>query len=1048
MTHKILIFGVPTPETMEGTKNIIPILSSKIAPITALGTVMCDITSDFLAELGVLSITREMGTFKSPALKEFELPAQSTVRASVSFRPLHSHTSSAGSISEKSISKTGSISLTLNSSDKSKFRHKGRTLKYIAHLYLLAGRWQDALREFSEAATILKSVNDHLWHASSLEGIGVCLVLLSFLESPASIPVIASNSESGNKPLFEFLPELTLKAMGYFAKSQSITEESVPQIVYCECILRLANLLSITRVAGGWNPASLNAIVRGRAFQHQNITKNSPSIAAISSWCTKVYATELKNIPVMAQANIYCGLSAIYSKIGMIRKRTFMLRELLLNIAPKIVKTKMNIAASNGVHASVLSVNDVGDSSITGLLDMLCAVYGGGDVTSIGYGWNRLRVAFIKTCFSVCEALLNYEGVVHFASILLSTSADNISPEEQIRLQKYIIRSEKAAQNAGKGQILADYWDSNILRDIKIVPTNTSIIPQNSTAIVPGVTGDNLFLHNPFSTKRPADTTTIMVQNERVEFTVKIQNPFAFEIHISRLSLETEDVKLNAVVRNQYILPNTVIEIPVPGVPLGIGKMKIVGAEIEIANCKPQVFHLIKSINYLLEDKIKEHGVLAGTHKGQEQRVNSSIKRSVEINVIEAQPVMVLKNIDQKGNWIMLLEGERQVFKFTVANISDVDAKMVDLKFSDSTTQPLQVALSKKDLQSNEIYEIEYFLFNRKALKWINKDEEGVNAHSTKTLEVEVLGKRGMNDGLIRVDYFTSRSQLWSRSLSLPLNITVNASIEVAGCDLIAIHETQSFIESTAAHLDSLKQERILSDHCLLVIDLRNCWTQTLEVTLWSVSSNGKELTTKTTINSGRTSRLLLPVKRINLTEAELNEPIPSFSNRQFLVDQAATKPIREAFWYRDKLLSNIGGTWRVLENERFGDVELRGLRLTNRMLHILSYDKVKIDISSTQHTLEDEFIELKITISNGTSKSLDGILRMIPSRRYGEDINDKIIWNGALQTSVIGLAPGESKVYKVGGIVVVPDEYVFGAIFETPWQDRYIAREQVIVKA
>ena len=67
-------------------------------------------------------------------------------------------------------------------------------LKFLAGMYLIAGRWQDALRDFTEAATLLKSAHDYLWHGSALEGIGICLVLLSFLETPVAIPAIALSS--------------------------------------------------------------------------------------------------------------------------------------------------------------------------------------------------------------------------------------------------------------------------------------------------------------------------------------------------------------------------------------------------------------------------------------------------------------------------------------------------------------------------------------------------------------------------------------------------------------------------------------------------------------------------------------------------------------------------------------------------------------------------------------------------------------------------------------------------------------------------------------
>ena len=53
LIHKILVFGVPAEDALVRTDDIIPILSSKISPITSLGTTMCDITTDFLAELAI-----------------------------------------------------------------------------------------------------------------------------------------------------------------------------------------------------------------------------------------------------------------------------------------------------------------------------------------------------------------------------------------------------------------------------------------------------------------------------------------------------------------------------------------------------------------------------------------------------------------------------------------------------------------------------------------------------------------------------------------------------------------------------------------------------------------------------------------------------------------------------------------------------------------------------------------------------------------------------------------------------------------------------------
>ena len=1198
--HKILVFGVPGKDALVGNKNIIPILSSRISTVTSMGTIMCDITTDFLAELAVLAIARQMGTFKSPAMKELEQPMSSSGRPnhSMSFKPLHSHTGSGSGLASPTgsftsvhgrlgTSKTGSISLGL--SDKSKLRQKGRMLKFLAGMYLIAGRWQDALRDFTEAAITLKSAYDHLWYASALEGIGICLVLLSFLEVPVSIPPIALSSGSSQShtpdpqndtlsptsshsshsagvtasvppPMFEFLPELTGNILTYFARSQSNSEESVPQIVYCESILRLSNLLAITRLSGGWNPASLNAIVRGYSVV-KNITPESPSVSAIASWCGKAYATDLTNMPVLAQANIYCGIAAIYSNIGLIRKRTFILRDLLVNIAPKIMKTRASRAASNGLYSQGITAADKqfisfldGESKggVIDLLDSLCSVYGAGNMTSVGYGWGELRVKFLRIALSLCESLLDCVGTVHFAGLLLSTSADVLTNEEQLRISGIILKATESARNLGQGHILASYWDPNLLRDIKMVPTNTSILPQYTNKI--GSSSTDVFIHNPYSVKRSSldpqhggapqvsKDDPIMVQNERTEFTVKLQNPFAFEIHIYELSLLTENVNVKAVVSGIYVPPRSMYEVSLPAVPLQVGTLKITGCRIHVAGCEPQDFELISKPAVLQDDKIKRIGVDAGKDNGAEERKAASIRRSLEINVISAQPVMVLKNISLTQSWIMLLEGEKQVFSFTVANISDVEANNVNLKFSDSTTQPLQVALTNKELPLNEIFEVEYFLFHRKALRWkkIEGEKGEVGPHKAKTYEIRILGKRGMTDGIIQVEYANQSSTQqnrphWSRTLSLPINVTVNSSIELGGCDMIPLQHNQNFTDSVETHnlscyLENLKAKGVLSDYCLLVIDLRNSWTQSIEATLWSsphsysdsINNDDTEFgqdtkdkdrfTVTTLINAGRTARLLLPVKRVEFSLEDLERPIPNLSKRQFILDSNTSperlRTIRENFWYRDALLKMLGGTWRVIDGvSRSGILELRGIRLSQKMIHVLQVEPVRIKMHATieqqqdqksekdeslptvpteaiaNSTLfsaqaENDFVTITTTITNNTKNSLSGILRVIPSERYvsaaldpsphsqqnfqnnsaaqlssrWENIESKILFNGTLQRPVVCVAAGESVTISMGVLFLSRGEFEWTSIFEelkgTGKLAQHIQRDPIYIKA
>lgn len=1224
--HKILVFGVPAVDALQGSKNVIPILSSRLSTVTSMGTVMCDITSDYLAELAVLAITREMGSFKSPGLMELEHPVsafQGDRPYSGIFQPnTHSRThspsnsfsSSTSKLASGLSSKTGSLSLGLT--DRAKAKQHGRSKKYLAGLYLMAGRWQDALRVFSEAATSLKSAHDHLWFASALEGIGICLLLLSFLETPVAIPPVAhqathlnhthnhSFSDSAESlspistgsntlppPMFEFLPELTNTILRYYSRSQSTPEESVPQIVYCETILRFTNLLAVTRLNGGWNPASLSSVVRG-TFTGKNITPDSPSVSAITSWLNRAYSTDLRAMPVLAQCNMYSGIASIYSNVNLLRKRSFIIRELLLTIIPILAKARTENASKEGSHKDsgipTHLLDGEREAGIIELLDNISQVYGAGDISSIGYGWINLRVSFLKTCLEICETIPDYNGVVHFAGLLLSTAADSLNDREQIRIFKSIESAFQDAKVQGQGNVFSEFWDPNLIRDIKIVSTTSSILPQYHTKSS-NAGDEGVFLHNPFAAKREAsevgDSNTekgrILVQNERADFSIKVQNPFAFDLHIQEITLITKDVKVNAKVSNVYLSAKQITDVNIAVIPESIGTLQILGASVQIPFCTKTDYYLTENPIFVIEnpdEKIKRVGCASGVGHGRKQYTELIKYRTVDIDVIPAQPVMVVKNISVNQGWMMLSEGERQVITVTLSNISDIEANCVSLKLFDSTTQPLQIALNNKDLAQNEIYEIEYFLYHRKALQWIQENgcstpgqltddsfESGasyqsvfgpvskqttpvsVPSHSAKVFNILVLGKRGLTDGSIQVEYANRPKEedgtvplsppFWHRTLSIPINITVNSSIELGGCDMMGLQGNQVFTDdpnvASASHLskylNELKIQKKMSEYCLFVVDLRNSLTQSVEVTLCSSpdqsyddsfeleatsniiededrsSNDGSpgKYTVKAVIHAGKTRRLLVPIKRVQFTEEELACPVPSLTNRQFVLSVNSSpekaRATRENFWYRKALLSMLCGTWKVVNGlPRSGILELRGIRLTQKMINVLQVEPVSISMhmqvdgtaecgemidntgsmsaqldiikehmteendteSGHDYTVrsEEDFVTLYTRIRNKSPRRISGYLRIIPSQRYADlhtsgstanlasgggidrwhNMDSKVLWNGSLQQAVYNIPAGGEAQISLGVLFLYRGEYEFTAMFdEFPvWED------------
>jgi hypothetical protein len=67
-------------------------------------------------------------------------------------------------------------------------------------------------------------------------------------------------------------------------------------------------------------------------------------------------------------------------------------------------------------------------------------------------------------------------------------------------------------------------------------------------------------------------------------------------------------------------------------------------------------------------------------------------------------------------------------------------------------------------------------------------------------------------------------------------------------------------------------------------------------------------------------SRMVLPIKKFILSEAHISQPIPTLSDRQFIVtksklSQKDEKAQRELFWYREELFKCLHGRWREVRS-------------------------------------------------------------------------------------------------------------------------------------
>lgn len=64
--------------------------------------------------------------------------------------------------------------------ERERNRGRGRIGIVIGAIYLLAGRWPDAVKELVQSATIARASSDYLWHAKALDYILVCLLMFAW----------------------------------------------------------------------------------------------------------------------------------------------------------------------------------------------------------------------------------------------------------------------------------------------------------------------------------------------------------------------------------------------------------------------------------------------------------------------------------------------------------------------------------------------------------------------------------------------------------------------------------------------------------------------------------------------------------------------------------------------------------------------------------------------------------------------------------------------------------------------------------------------------
>ncbi|KAL8980513.1 MAG: hypothetical protein Q9205_004422 [Flavoplaca limonia] len=611
-------------------------------------------------------------------------------------------------------------------------------------------------------------------------------------------------------------------------------------------------------------------------------------------------------------------------------------------------------------------------------------------VSSKSFGSADLKLDVLRLCINVCEALPDLEGVLLYSAELLRTSGSGIAPgpddndgscslpiEDQLRLWNNIARTVGVGRQLGREHLAADYWDEFLIRGIETVPSASNSPRPHAKGELDAVTKATTdsqsgpFLYNPFGqTSKAKQAKPLMVVGEETIFRVTLQNLYDFDLDIESIRLTLDKDSCDTLAQSVIVGPYRTQSVYLHAIPAESGSLIVDGCMVTIRGCHERWFPLFvgpwlykpgtKASQSVAEDVPSAIASQSAEKRGSKAPQGPTAS-SLALDVIPPLPNVVLRTTTLPQSAIMLLEGETRTFAITLFNASkSIPADLVLLTFEDSMAAQLQAA---KELPQSELYELS-LASSRKPLRWLKVGREkspSIDPGEELTLEIELDGRPGLSNANIQVSYAyigvpldSFKDRFYTRQISVPLTVTVNASIDISKTDILPFSTTFAWQNQQRSSLQSrppsakkpdtpsdkirspssmntrMKSGKLINNenrfqsllsrigltpgdiaHCLLCLDCRNSWPSPLSVSIQvrpfptgntpltsqspkSESTNARlTYTVHETLQPGHTKRILLLLPRLRLANA--HHPIPALDPKQQFVVSSSPQATYEA---------------------------------------------------------------------------------------------------------------------------------------------------------
>ncbi|KAF8636691.1 hypothetical protein AX17_003496 [Amanita inopinata Kibby_2008] len=824
----------------------------------------------------------------------------------------------------------------------------------------------------------------------------------------------------------------------------------------------------------------------------------------ISSIIAQAHGPWLLHLGLRERIGVLEAMASLYACLGYRRKEAYVLREVLGCIMDLVVcgreedglSRPTNIPSNNGlgiqgtgplIPAGEGAVgirfgeSSEGNDSILQLLKHICKVLGVNleavklmetdeetlmnvphveledFENSEPHGWPELQVGVVREAVAVAEALPDFPAVAQFSLSSLKGLRTILTPTDQLHLYSTSARAISIAKRRGDTKCV-EYWSGKPVINIAITPAHLTHVPVEKpmSALQPRIPDVNPiltgvadpFLYNPRKAV-VGESKILVVQNEVMEFTVTLHNPFVFDLEIQSISISATGVEFDSQPSRVIIPGNSLHQIVLSGRPLATGTLSIRGCHVQAPGGASREFTLPlitvqeegrlarrKSALACEMGRYKYSGLesfpCAKSRKQARMLPHASNQMShfLECKVVPEQPLLRIRRTSITHGAVMLYDGEKLPIRITIENISRFPIDFIRLAFDDNTIGLAQQSLVDGELSVFDTYETEYDLIHRSFLSW-NKDETiNIPPGQSHTLTILCCGKVGCTKGIIHISYaYAHRPEsevtdvFHARQLSYSMMVTVYQMLDCHGMDVLPLPSYPPLDGNSTHETNFLRVDGW--GWCLFSIDVRNTYGSPFEVTLERVQDGVEFASTTTLVPPGATMRLVIPLKKFLVSSHQTSTPIPTLSDRQFVVAKSNLSTSeeqlqREFFWYREELFKIVKARWRESGGPRSGELSLRKQRMTLPMLQTIRMESVHVQVAlatssgrneeGEHYPKPNEFICLKTVVQNlSTSPNVFSMdLKLEPS--------EHVLYQGILENIPVGrLEPNESREIDTG---------------------------------